>query len=130
MRAQAHYPIAALLTFAACTEQSREPPERVSSALGVVPATETAQWKRVGSATLPDGRYGQASALDEARGVLVMFGGVTGTTGTPLTAKQDIWEWDPTLGAWKARTIAGSTPEARLHRRVRIVQPAEQGRNL
>jgi hypothetical protein len=110
---RAHYGVVALLTFAACVQQPGEATESASSALGVVPASEIAQWKRVGSTTLPSPRVGQAVALDEVQGVLVMFGGLSETPSTGQTALRDIWEWSQTAGTWKLRTPTGSAPDAR-----------------
>jgi hypothetical protein len=78
-----------------------------------VPPTESAIWKRVGANNLPDGRYAQASAFDEIRQVVVMFGGMASSPNAPMNAQQDTWEWSPAGGAWKARTIAGAAPAAR-----------------
>ena len=108
-----HCGFALLLTFTACVDPAGQPTEPASSALGVVPATESAQWKRVANNTLPDARYGQAVAYDADRGVVVMFGGLTGDPSGTLTPQQDTWEWDPTLGAWKLRTTTGSSPDPR-----------------
>jgi hypothetical protein len=75
---RAHYGIAALLAFTACVREPEAGTESASAELGVVPASEIAKWKRVTTSTLPDPRFSQAVALDETRGVLVMFGGMAG----------------------------------------------------
>jgi MYXO-CTERM domain-containing protein len=91
-------------------DNPQDTPESVSLRLG----TETAQWKRIAGTTLPDGRYGQALALDETRGVLVMFGGLAGNQGmVQPTPEQDVWEWDPAVGTWKLRAPTGTIPSAR-----------------
>ena len=74
--------VVALLVLATCaegTEPASSPPARpAKAALGTIPATEEAVWQKVGSSTSPAGRYLQATAFDEVRQVLVMFGGVSG----------------------------------------------------
>ena len=102
-----------LLLSTACVDQANAPTESTTSALGAVPPTESAIWKRVGANNLPDGRYAQASAFDEIRQVVVMFGGMASSPNAPMNAQQDTWEWSPAGGAWKARTIAGAAPAAR-----------------
>ncbi|HJX63860.1 MAG TPA: kelch repeat-containing protein, partial [Polyangia bacterium] len=107
---KARHGVLALLVLNACTDQADE---STTAALGVLPSTESATWKRVGASNLPDARYAQAVAFDETRQVVVMFGGmVTNPDGT-ITPQQDTWEWSPALGAWKVRTIAGAKPSAR-----------------
>ena len=56
-----------LLLSTACVDQANAPTESTTSALGAVPPTESAIWKRIGANNLPDGRYAQASAFDERR---------------------------------------------------------------
>ena len=107
------YGLLALLLSATCMNQEDEATESAASALGTVPATETATWKRVGASDLPDKWYAHAIAFDEAREVVVIFGGMADSSDGTQAAQQDTWEWSPTLGAWKSRTIAGTKPPAR-----------------
>jgi hypothetical protein len=102
-----------LLLSTACVDQANTPTESNTSALGLVPPTESATWKRAGASNLPDGRYAQALAFDETRQVVVMFGGMVSSPDGSMNAQQDTWEWSPVQGAWKARTIAGAAPAAR-----------------
>jgi len=105
--------VLALLLSATCVNQPDEATESAKSALGVLPPTESATWSRVGFSNLPDGRYAQALAFDEARQVVVVFGGMTSSPDGSTSAQQDTWEWSPAQGAWTARTIAGAKPAAR-----------------
>ncbi len=102
--------VVALLVIPACVDAPPDTPESASFRLG---GAETAQWKRMGGTTLPDGRYGQAMAFDEARGVIVLFGGLAGGQGMTQTPTQDVWEWDPAVGTWKLRPATGASPAAR-----------------
>jgi hypothetical protein len=78
------------------------------SALGVVPASESATWTRVGPPDLaPASRYLQAAAFDETRKVLVMFGGLG------AGELRDLWEWNSATDTWTNRTPAGDKPNAR-----------------
>ncbi|MGB8295883.1 MAG: kelch repeat-containing protein [Polyangia bacterium] len=80
-------------------------------ALGTVPASEIASWTRVDlpPPPTPAPRYMQSAAVDEARQVLVILGGLDDYG----KASQDLWEWDPATGKWTNRTPAGSKPGAR-----------------
>jgi MYXO-CTERM domain-containing protein len=110
--------IAALLLLATCSE-GLEPGdnstvESAKKGLGKLPASEVAVWQKVGSSTAADGCYLQAAAFDEARNVVVMFGGiVTDPSYGIITPSQDTWEWNPTTGKWTRRTLDGSKPDAR-----------------
>jgi len=110
---KARHGLLALLLSCACTDQADVPTESATAALGVLPATESAAWKRVGSSNLPDPRYSHALAFDETRQVAVMFGGMVTSPDGSMNPQQDTWEWSPVLGAWKVRTIAGAKPAAR-----------------
>ena len=112
--------VAALLLLAACSENDPGSGSRLESshsALGTVPATESATWTRVAVPTSPppNPRYLQAAAFDEARNVLVMFGGWSGATASNQfgAATQDLWEWNPATGTWTNRTPAGRKPSPR-----------------
>ena len=109
-----------LLLLATCSENGPgniAPFESSHSALGTVPATESATWTRVGAPTspTPNPRYLQSAAFDETRKVLVMFGGRSGATdGNEYgAATQDLWEWDPATGKWTDRTPTGNKPSKR-----------------
>jgi hypothetical protein len=110
--------VMALLLLATCNEESQVPVsptvESAREALGKLPASEVATWTKVGSSTIPDGRYLQATAFDESRKVVVMFGGEISNpnmgTGSP---SQETWEWSPITGKWNNRTATGSAPDAR-----------------
>jgi hypothetical protein len=56
----------------------------------------------------------QAAAFDEARKVLVVFGGLFAdlSSGT-ASLNQDTWEWSPATGKWTNRTAEGAKPDAR-----------------
>ena len=63
----------------------------------------------------PNPRYLQSAAFDEARNVLVVFGGWSGVTAGSQygAATQDLWEWNPATGTWTNRTPTGSKPSPR-----------------
>ena len=113
-----HGAVIALLLLATCNEENQAPVsptvESARVALGKLPASEVATWQKVGSSYIPDGRYLQAAAFDEARKVFVMFGGMLFNssmgTGGP---SQETWEWSPTTGKWTNRTGSGAAPDAR-----------------
>jgi hypothetical protein len=50
-------------------------------------------WTQMSPGNSPQGRSRHAMAYDSARGVTVLFGGMTGIPGTTLS---DTWEWDGT----------------------------------
>jgi MYXO-CTERM domain-containing protein len=111
---------ATLLLLTTCSENDPGNSPRLESshlALGTVPATEVATWTRIGAPTspLPNPRYMQATAFDEDRQVLVMFGGWSGVSSNSggMAASQDIWEWAPAAGTWTNRTPAGTKPSPR-----------------
>jgi len=114
-----HGAIVALFFIATCNEEAQEPSSpgiSAHQALIAKPApSETATWQKVGAANVdPAGRYLQAVAFDEARKVVVMFGGETYDSSTGMTTPiQDTWEWSPATGAWTNRTGTGSAPAAR-----------------
>ena len=112
--------VGVLLLLAACSENNPSIPgsrlQSSRSALGTVPATESATWTRVDApAPTPNPRYLQAAAFDETRNLLVVFGGWSGTTAANEygAATQDLWEWNPATGTWTNRTPAGGKPSAR-----------------
>ncbi|HEY5283873.1 MAG TPA: kelch repeat-containing protein, partial [Polyangia bacterium] len=129
--------IIALLLLATCSEETRtsdptnpgiaqetanvEPatsePATIESArvaLGKVPTSEVAIWKKVGASDIPDGRYLQAVAFDEARKVVVMFGGEIMNTSMGTGApSQETWEWSTATGKWTNRSGSGTAPDAR-----------------
>jgi len=108
--------VVGLLLLATCREDGVEPEgadfEPAQKALGTVPPSEVAVWRKVGASTTPDGRYLQAAAFDEARRVVVMFGGTNMNPNTGgATPNQETWEWSPATGKWTNRT--GTAPNAR-----------------
>jgi hypothetical protein len=110
--------LAAALLFAlvTCNQQAPAPEGSVSGRqrLAPVPPDEVATWKRIVSLTRPEGRFLQAVAFDEARKVVVMFGGEKRPpVAGPATPMQDLWEWSPVTGAWTLRPASGVVPEAR-----------------
>lgn len=106
--------IVALLVLATCNDNSPSPSavEKSHQALGRIPDSEVAAWRRVGASAIPDGRYLQAAAFDSARNVVVMFGGEIWNpnmgTGAP---SGETWEWSPATGHWTIRATTG--PQAR-----------------
>ena len=112
--------IAALLLLSTCSETSpgNDPRlESTQSALGTVPATESATWTRVDPPPPPSPapRYLQSAAFDETRKVLVMFGGLSGSKTNDQYPEtfQDLWEWNPATSTWTERTTSGGRPIAR-----------------
>ena len=110
--------IVALLFLATCNEEIQTDDssnvESARVALGVVPPSEVAVWQKVGSSSMPDGRYLQALAFDETRKVVVMFGGmVTDPNMGTTTPNNETWEWSPATSKWTNRTGAGTSPDAR-----------------
>ena len=106
--------LAVLLLLAGCSENN---PGKVPgpvlpsrhAARGVVPASESATWTRVGPPVMgPSSRDMQSAAFDETREVLVMFGGL-GDAGE----LQDLWEWNPASGTWTQRFPIGLPPKPR-----------------
>jgi N-acetylneuraminic acid mutarotase len=102
-----------LVLLATCGDRNSIDFEWRKQALGPVPASEVATWKKLGAGTVPDERYLQSVAFDETRKLLVMFGGLTGNDGTPPTPRQDVWEWSPATGGWTERVATGTKPPAR-----------------
>jgi N-acetylneuraminic acid mutarotase len=96
--------------------------EQAQASLSAVPKQDTWEWdpatknwtNRTVAGTTPSARYGHAMAYDPGRGVTVLVGGWDIDTGDALA---DVWEWDPTTGAWTQR-LDGSEPNlppARLY---------------
>jgi hypothetical protein len=80
---------------------------RTSPALGLAlllagPAAAQPQWTQLSPATSPGARNSTALVLDEARGVLVLYGGFRSGAG----ALADTWEWDGTT--WTERFPASN----------------------
>ena len=110
--------ILALLFLATCSEDMQEPtPGSVESArhgLGTIAPSEVATWQRSGGSSLPKSRYLQAAAFDEARKVVVMFGGQIWDPSFGTSAPtQETWEWSTATGKWTDRTGTGAAPDAR-----------------
>jgi hypothetical protein len=67
-----------------------------------------------GLGNTPNGRYLQATAFDEDRNVVVIFGGASSNPRMPtMSLNQETWEWSPATGKWTNRTGAGPKPDAR-----------------
>jgi hypothetical protein len=65
----------------------------------------TATWtERTAAGSKPSQRYGHAVAFDGTRQKMVVFGGWDISTGW---AKNDLWDWNPSTGAW-AQRLTGS----------------------
>ncbi|MCG3126750.1 MAG: hypothetical protein CHACPFDD_01604 [Phycisphaerae bacterium] len=64
-------------------------------------------WRRVAT-TGPGRRHRCATAYDSTRGVVVLFGGVDGTTNQPRFG--DTWEWDGK--GWLLRATGGPAPRS------------------
>jgi hypothetical protein len=110
--------VVALFFVATCADQGlppNAPTGRVK--LGTIPPSEVATWQAVGAPNSPSKRFLQAAVFDEARKVVVIFGGTDinrNSGGNPSnTANQETWEWDPATGKWTNRTSAATKPEAR-----------------
>ena len=80
-----------------------------SSVLGDTWTWDGTTWVDRTPATSPPVREATALAYDEARGVIVMFGGSSQTNN----AFADTWEWDG--AAWTERTPAHSPPGRAFH---------------
>ncbi|MBN2575859.1 MAG: hypothetical protein JXP73_14930, partial [Deltaproteobacteria bacterium] len=108
----------ALVLLATCSQEAREPGsadiESARVALGKSPPSEVANWQRAGASSTPEGRFLQALALDEARQLVVMFGGMIFDSFTYSgIPSQETWEWSAATGHWTLRTGTGPSPEAR-----------------
>ena len=106
------------LLLATCSEPdpaSGPRPGPVQLSMGSVPATESATWTHVALPTTPtpNARYLLSAAFDEARNVLVTFGGMSGDGNGNVKTYHDIWEWDPATATWTDRTPAGTKPSPR-----------------
>ena len=71
-----------------------------------VPASRT--WTVVNTSTAPDARAYHASAWDDHRGEMWLFGGV----GANLAARNDLWRFDAKTQHWSQVTAAGPLPPA------------------
>ncbi len=111
----------AVLLLATCSEEHSSDglgsrPISSHVALGIVPATETATWTRVGPPSLgPKTRYLQSAAFDENRKVVVVFGGQTWdpSISQDPAESQELWEWDPAAGTWTQRKLGNLAPKPR-----------------
>ena len=54
------------------------------------------EWREVQPAVRPTGRVNPSMAYDQARGVVLLFGGHTGSTGNPDRLLNDTWQYDGT----------------------------------
>jgi hypothetical protein len=95
--------------------------EKTQADLNGIPKQDTWEWDPSKSAwtnrTLggnrPSPRYAHAMAYDPVRGVTVLVGGWDIETGDALA---DVWEWEPTNGAWTQRLTGNepNLPQARM----------------
>jgi hypothetical protein len=87
-----------------------------------IPKQDTWEWDpaastwtdRTASGSKPSQRYAHAMAFDGSRKKVVVFGGLDIGSGGSLN---DLWDWDPTTGAWAER-LTGSeagTPSPRMY---------------
>jgi hypothetical protein len=92
-------------------------------------AVESAVWQRVAVDAAPVARQGHAAAFDDARGVLVVFGGLADDgAGAAAVFRQDLWEWEVASGRWRDRTPMGDKPEPRAF--AAMTYDADRGRLL
>jgi hypothetical protein len=93
----------------------------IAGAAGV-PKQDTWEWdpaastwtERTIQGTKPTQRYAHAMAFDATRVKVVVFGGSDISTGG---SRNDLWDWDPTTGAWVQR-LSGSesgAPPGRMY---------------
>ena len=96
--------------------------EKPLAGLSGVPKQDTWEWdpsksnwsNRTIAGSRPSARYGHAMAYDPGSGVTVLMGGFDIDSGYALA---DVWEWDPTSGAWSQRFTGNepNLPEARIY---------------
>ena len=87
-----------------------------------VPKQDTWEWdptagtwtERTIVGSKPTQRFGHAMAFDATRVKVVVFGGSDISTGG---YRNDVWDWDPTTGAWSQRLTGseGGTPSGRMY---------------
>jgi hypothetical protein len=109
---------ALLFLLPTCSNESPELASRQATLtpriLKAAPVGEVATWRRMTSATAPEGRFLQALAFDETRGLVVMFGGQSrGLTSSAVQPLQDMWEWAPVTGTWTLRATSDALPAPR-----------------
>jgi hypothetical protein len=95
--------------------------EKTQADLNGIPKQDTWEWdpsqsawsNRTATGTRPSPRYAHAMAYDPVRGVTVLVGGWDIETGNALA---DVWEWNPTTGAWTQRLTGNEAnlPQARM----------------
>ena len=95
--------------------------EKIQAGLNGVPKQDTWEWDPSKSSwtnhsiigNRPSPRYGHAMAYDPGRGVTMLVGGWDMETGNALA---DVWEWNPTGGAWSQRLTGNedNLPQARM----------------
>jgi len=87
-----------------------------------VPKRDTWEWnpttstwsERTAAGSKPSQRYGHAMAYDGSRAKVVVFGGWDMNSGGSLN---DVWDWDPTTGAWTQRLTGNEAnmPSQRMY---------------
>ena len=93
----------------------------IAGATGI-PKQDTWEWdaaastwsERTALGKKPSARYAHAMAFDGSRGKAVVVGGWDITSGGSLA---DMWDWDPTSGAWTQRLTGSENnlPSARMY---------------
>jgi N-acetylneuraminic acid mutarotase len=95
--------------------------EKPQAGLNGIPKQDIWEWdpstqawtNRTTTGSKPSPRYGHAMTYDPGRGVTVLAGGWDIANGGGLA---DVWEWDPSTGAWTER-LTGSEPNLPAPRR-------------
>ena len=99
----------ALLLLASCNDQPEHvalvPAKPAKVALGTIPPSEVAVWRKIAVNKSPAGRYGHAMAYNPSTGKTYVFGGYDVTANRALA---DLWAWDGTV--WTQLTAATSPP--------------------
>ncbi|HEY6556972.1 MAG TPA: kelch repeat-containing protein [Polyangiaceae bacterium] len=70
-------------------------------------------WRR-SPALGPAARAGSTAVYDSARGVVVLFGGVSGPPDAP-TYQNDVWEYAPAQNRWLVRSTGSARPTPRAY---------------
>lgn len=100
------------LTTCSLRDQDSATVEQTAKALGSMPPTEVAVWRKVAWTNLPDRRYLQAVAFDWRRRVLVMFGGIAIHDDTGKIASSG--DQDGVVAATDATTVSVTVPSSKI----------------
>ena len=102
-----------LLVVVGCTSGAPAGGDWRSGAL--LAAGETRQWTQVAKHARPSRRALQAMAYDEARRVVVIYGGnMLDSFSGDTTFQEDTWEWDGATDTWTDRTPSDGGPGPRI----------------